>query len=101
MHRRAHTACVAEHAQVTLDLGGKAGRLFRIVRQFAGRPSTEDTLQTIEIGSRLTDGSGEQPTKSLVRLVPQPKLSLTRPAKWSEVSSIELTSIASENTKSF
>src|ERR1700758_1529238 len=67
----------------------------------AGRPSTEDTLQTIEIGSRLTEGSGEQSVKSLVRLVPQPKLSLTRPLKWREVSSIDSTSIASENTSSF
>src|SRR5882757_6355220 len=47
----------------------------------AGRPSTEVTLQTIEIGSRSADSSGAQPTKSLVRLVPQPKLMRTRPAK--------------------
>lgn len=48
----------------------------------AGLPSTEVTLQTIEIGSRSADPSGAQPTKSLVRLVPQPKLMRTRPAKW-------------------
>jgi NAD(P)-dependent dehydrogenase (short-subunit alcohol dehydrogenase family) len=47
----------------------------------AGRPSTDVTLQTIEIGSRSAEPSGAQPTKSLVRLVPQPKLTRTRPAK--------------------
>ena len=47
----------------------------------AGRPSTELTLHTIEIGSRSLEPSGAQPIKSLVRLVPQPKLIRTRPAK--------------------
>src|ERR1700689_582156 len=47
----------------------------------AGRPSTDVTLQTIEMGSRSAEPSGAHPTKSLVRLVPQPKLILTRPAK--------------------
>ena len=48
----------------------------------AGRPSTDVTLQTSEIGSRSAEPSGAQPTKSLVRLVPQPKEMRTRPAKW-------------------
>src|SRR6266702_5903054 len=67
----------------------------------AGRPSTDVTLQTIEIGSRSADPSGAQPTKSLVRLVPQPKLTRTRPGKCRWVSSIEPTSMPSENTSSF
>src|SRR3954447_18747004 len=67
----------------------------------AGRPFTAVTLQTSEIGSRSADPSGAQPVKSLVRLVPQPKLMRTRPAKCRYVSSIEPTSIPSENTSSF
>src|SRR3954453_5439465 len=66
----------------------------------AGRPSTDVTLQTIEIGSRFTEPSGAHPTKSFVRLVPQPKLILTRPAKCPYVFSMESTSIASEKTSS-
>src|SRR3979411_1662962 len=46
----------------------------------AGRPSTEVTLQTIEIGSRSADPSGAQPTKSLVRVRPHPKVMRTRAA---------------------
>src|SRR3954453_21039886 len=67
----------------------------------AGRPSTEVTLQTIEIGSRFPEPSGAHPTKSFVRLVPQPKLILTRPAKCRYVSSIESTSIAPKKPSSF
>ncbi len=48
----------------------------------AGRPPTSVTLQTSEMAFRPPLGVGAQPAKSLVRLVPQPKLIRTRPWKW-------------------
>ena len=40
-HRLAHAAGVAEHAQITLDLRGQAGRLLRIVGELDGRMSVD------------------------------------------------------------
>ena len=83
MDRRANTPDIAEHAQIPVDFRLMPVAFSGLSDSFtAGRPSTDVTLQTIEIGSRSTDPSGEQPTKSLVRLVPQPKLTRTRPWKW-------------------
>ena len=41
MHGHADAADIAEHAQIALDLGGIAGGLFRIVRQFHRRPAID------------------------------------------------------------
>src|SRR6516162_8019632 len=40
-HRSTHAAGVAEHAQVTLDLGRQTGRLFRIVGKLDSRMSVD------------------------------------------------------------
>jgi len=91
VHGGAHAADIAEHAQI--NGRPRTGCRWPFpdcpASLTAGRPSTDVTLQTIEIGSSTLDASGAQPTKSLVRLVPQPKLTRTRPAKWRWVSSIE------------
>src|SRR5580692_11791245 len=68
----------------------------------AGSPSASTTLQTNEIAlSCPSTPAGAQPTKSLVRLVPQPNDRLTWPRSARTASSIESTSIASESTTSF
>src|SRR5690242_3495074 len=41
MHRHADAADIAEHAQVSLDLGRIAGRLLRIVGEFDGGPAID------------------------------------------------------------
>jgi hypothetical protein len=55
MHRGANAAGVSEHAQVTLDLRRRTGRLFRIVREFDRGPAVDrrhlaDDRDRIEIG---------------------------------------------------
>jgi hypothetical protein len=47
----------------------------------AGRPFASVTLQTSEIAFSPSVGSGAQSSKSLVKLVPQPKAMRTRPSK--------------------
>src|ERR1700722_7153019 len=67
----------------------------------AGRPSASTPLQTSEIAlSWPSTPAGAQPTKSLVRLVPQPNDRLTCPRRARTDSSIESTSIASDSTTS-
>src|SRR5690606_27930078 len=48
----------------------------------AGRPLASVTLHTMEIAFNRSISRGAQSSKSLVRLVPQPKAIRTRPSKW-------------------
>src|ERR1700722_5566409 len=68
----------------------------------AARPSASTTLQTNEIAlSCPSTPAGAQPTKSFVKLVPQPIDTLTCPRSARTASSIESISIASDRTTSF
>jgi len=82
MHRAANPAGVSKYAQITVNFSRTTRCFFRIVREFYGRPAVDrrdlaDDRDWIE----STEPSGAHPTKSLVRLVPQPKLIRTRPEK--------------------
>src|SRR5271165_67266 len=67
----------------------------------AGLPSASTTLQTSEIAFNSPSApEGTQPTKSLVRVVPQPNERLTCPRSARADSSIESMVIASDNTMS-
>ena len=64
MHRAAHAAGIAEHAQIALDFGLDAGGLFRIVREFHGRPAVDrrhlaDDRDRIEI-DRAVGGAADE-----------------------------------------
>src|SRR5215470_10740281 len=64
MHRGADAADIAEHAQIAIDLGLDAGRLFRIVRQLHRRPAVHrghlaDDRDRIEIGGAVGRAADE------------------------------------------
>ena len=64
VHGGAHAAGISEHAQVSLDFGGNAGRLLRVVGQFHRRPSVDrshlaDDRDRIEIGGTIGGAADE------------------------------------------
>src|SRR5260370_1233439 len=64
MHRTCDAACIAKYAQVALDFGRTAGRLFRVVREFYRRPAVDrchlaDNRDWIEIGRAVRRASHE------------------------------------------
>src|ERR1700676_3345706 len=64
MYRAANPAGVAEYAQITLDLGRITGGLFRIIREFYGRPAVDrrhlaDDRDRIEIDRAVRRASDE------------------------------------------
>src|SRR5204863_4821600 len=64
MHRGADPSDIAEHAQIAIDFRLNAGRLFRIVGQFYGRPSVDrrylaDDRDRIEIDRTIRRAADE------------------------------------------
>src|ERR1700681_2150575 len=64
MYRAANPAGVAEYAQITLDLGRITGGLFRIIREFYGRPAVDrrhlaDDRNRIELDRAVRRASNE------------------------------------------
>ena len=98
----AFRALGAENAAVARDLLRRSGGLFRIVGKLHGRAAVHrrDLADQRDGGSRSC-GASAQPRKSLVRLVPQPIETPTRPRKWRTDASIESMSMPSESTTSF